>query len=145
MGDKEIGVAQLRTNIRLNNRLRLEFHASLSRLLREHGLRVSDSGLSELTLATPRELMGLAGTDVATRLTSMSGEGAPGNGPTGGEGVPDRPPKVPKRGRPTVRPRGARKSRFRRPKVEVGDSQGPNALLLIRGRLWAHPCLRQVR
>lgn len=92
MGDKEIGVAQLRTNIRLNNRLRLEFHASLSRLLREHGLRVSDSGLSELTLATPRELMGLAGTDVATRLTSMSGEGAPGNGPTGGEGVPDRPP-----------------------------------------------------
>ena len=90
MAEKEMEVAQLRTNIRLNNRLRLEFHASLSRLLREHGLKISDDRLSQLTLATPRELMGLAGTDVDVKYTRMRGAGPDGSGvpPAGEEGAP---------------------------------------------------------
>jgi hypothetical protein len=49
-------IAALRHNLHINSRLRLEFLASLSKLLREYGISADDELLSSLILAVPAEL-----------------------------------------------------------------------------------------
>ena len=49
-------IAALRHNLHINSRLRLEFLASLSKLLREYGISADDELLSSLILAVPEEL-----------------------------------------------------------------------------------------
>jgi hypothetical protein len=49
--------AKLRLRLRMNNRLRLESQALLSKLFREHDVPVGDELLSCLILAVPDELL----------------------------------------------------------------------------------------
>ena len=49
-------IAALRHNLHVNNRLRLEFLASISKLLRDYGITADDELLSTLILAVPEEL-----------------------------------------------------------------------------------------
>src|SRR3954471_12193676 len=49
-------VASLRHNLHINSRLRLEFLASISKLLRDYGITADDQLLSSLILAIPDEL-----------------------------------------------------------------------------------------
>jgi hypothetical protein len=49
-------VAALRHNLHINSRLRLEFLASISKLLRDYGISADDQLLSSLILAVPDEL-----------------------------------------------------------------------------------------
>jgi hypothetical protein len=51
-------IAVLRHSIHINNRLRLETIASLSRLFREYQVPIKDELLGELILALPAELNG---------------------------------------------------------------------------------------
>jgi hypothetical protein len=55
----EIGT--VRTKFRTNARLRLEFLGKLSKLLREHGVQVSDELFASIVLAIPAEIGGAAG------------------------------------------------------------------------------------
>lgn len=50
------GIAALRHNLHINSRLRLEFLASISKLLRDYGITADDQLLSSLILAVPDEL-----------------------------------------------------------------------------------------
>src|SRR5215212_6844410 len=49
-------VSRLRFTLQRNNRLRLEFHAALSKLFREHEVQIEDELLASLVLAAPEEL-----------------------------------------------------------------------------------------
>src|SRR5205085_179814 len=49
-------IAALRHNLHINNRLRLEFLASISKLLRDYGITADDELLGSLILAVPDEL-----------------------------------------------------------------------------------------
>jgi len=49
-------IAALRHSLHVNNRLRLEFLASISKLLRDYGITADDELLSSLILAVPDEL-----------------------------------------------------------------------------------------
>ena len=49
-------IAALRHNLHVNNRLRLEFLANISKLLRDYGISADDELLSSLILAVPEEL-----------------------------------------------------------------------------------------
>jgi hypothetical protein len=53
-------VAKLRLRFRMNNRLRLESLAMLSRIFREHQEPIADELLSSIVFAVPEELMGEA-------------------------------------------------------------------------------------
>ncbi len=52
-------IASLRLRFQANNRLRLEFLGTLSKILRDYGEPVSDSLLDSVVLATPNELADL--------------------------------------------------------------------------------------
>jgi hypothetical protein len=49
-------IAALRHNLHVNSRLRLEFLANISKLLRDYGISADDELLSSLILAVPEEL-----------------------------------------------------------------------------------------
>src|SRR5690349_6314537 len=49
-------IAALRHNLHINSRLRLEFLASISKLLRDYGITADDQLLGSLILAIPDEL-----------------------------------------------------------------------------------------
>jgi hypothetical protein len=49
-------IAALRHNLHINSRLRLEFLANISKLLRDYGISADDELLSSLILAVPEEL-----------------------------------------------------------------------------------------
>lgn len=49
-------VTAIRTQFRANPRLQLEFKATISKLLREHNIDISDNALSSITLAVYPEL-----------------------------------------------------------------------------------------
>jgi hypothetical protein len=124
--DKEMGTAQLRTNIRLNNRLRLEFHAGLSKLFRDHGIGITDKLLAELTLADPQELMGVTSVSdldtVALQMGPPEGEDKPPP-PKGDDtdGLP-KPPKGDTEGVPKP-PKGDDTDGL--PKPPKGDKEKP--------------------
>ena len=52
-------IASLRLRFQANNRLRLEFLGTLSKILRDYGEPVSDNLLDSVVLATPNELADL--------------------------------------------------------------------------------------
>jgi hypothetical protein len=58
--ERLMGVAKLRLRFRMNNRLRLESLAMLSRVFREHQEPIADELLSSLVFAVPDELIGEA-------------------------------------------------------------------------------------
>jgi len=78
--------AGLRLRLQMNNRLRLEVLAALSKVFREFGEPVSDELLASVVLAIPDELAGHNG-----------GYGVSGqrSSDTGGEKGPPSPPPVP--------------------------------------------------
>src|SRR3712207_866309 len=51
-------IENLRLRFRMNNRLRLESLAALSRIFREHGETLSDELLASIVFAVPEELNG---------------------------------------------------------------------------------------
>ncbi|HEX8843574.1 MAG TPA: hypothetical protein VF791_02970 [Pyrinomonadaceae bacterium] len=63
-------IAALRHNIYINNRLRLEFLASISKLLRDYGISAEDELLSSLILAVPDELSAGNGAPPTSTLSS---------------------------------------------------------------------------
>ena len=73
-------VAALRHNLHVNSRLRLEFLASISKLLRDYGITADDQLLSSLILAVPDEL---------------SAEGEPSQPPLSPDSEPSQPPLAP--------------------------------------------------
>jgi len=58
--ERMMEVAKLRLRFRMNNRLRLESLAMLSRLFREHNEPIADELLASIVFAVPEELMGEA-------------------------------------------------------------------------------------
>ncbi|AKF86104.1 hypothetical protein SAMN05443572_107398 [Myxococcus fulvus] len=50
-------IHSLRTHLALNGRMRLEFHAALSRFFKEQGVPLDERILDSATLATEEELM----------------------------------------------------------------------------------------
>jgi hypothetical protein len=56
---QEREIASLRLRFQANNRLRLEFLGTLSKILRDYGEPVSDGLLDSIVLATPNELADL--------------------------------------------------------------------------------------
>ena len=88
MSDQEMiqGAAALRHAVQVNNRLKLELHALLSRLMREHNVTVADELLRDLILAVPSELMG--GSPAALRGESNTSAATIGPGPQTGTGGP---------------------------------------------------------
>ena len=79
-------IYNLRLRFQINNRLRLECLAALSRVFRENGESLSDELLSSLVLAVPDELPGERPPDLAST--------PPGGPPPGGPPA-DKPPAAP--------------------------------------------------
>ena len=61
-------ISALRTKLKANARLNLEFKAAISTLLREHGVTISDATLAKLVVAIPEEI----GSGVAVVLPTPS-------------------------------------------------------------------------
>ena len=87
-------VSGLRLRFQMNNRLRLESLAALSKVFREYGEPISDQLLSSVVLALPDELQGNGAIHVSD-YDPKPGAPGPGTGVPGpGRGNPDPgPPK----------------------------------------------------
>ncbi len=81
--------AKLRLRLRMNNRLKLESQALLSKLFREHEVPVADELLSCLILAVPDELL------IEAQSASRSKRKPPPKPPTKNGGTHTPPPKPP--------------------------------------------------
>jgi len=73
-------ISGLRLRFQMNNRLRLESLAALSKVFREYGEPISDQLLASLVLALPDELHSYGG---VMAKDCQPEPGAPGPGPTG--------------------------------------------------------------
>jgi len=96
--ERVMEAAKLRLRFQMNNRLRLESLAALSRVFREHQEPVGDELLASLVVAVPEELLGEMDTaDGSTMTAGMPGvpKSAPGV-PKSAPGVPRSAPGVPK-------------------------------------------------
>ena len=92
-------VSGLRLRFQMNNRLRLESLAALSKVFREYGEPISDQLLSSVVLALPGELQG-NGAIQASDYDPKPGAPGPGTGVPGpGVGVPGPGTGVPGPGR----------------------------------------------
>jgi len=83
--------AKLRLRVRMNNRLKLESQALLSRLFREHEVPVRDELLSYLVFAVPDELLAEAEAAAPSETIKIP----PSNPPTKRTERPKEPPKPP--------------------------------------------------
>jgi hypothetical protein len=81
--------AKLRLRLRMNNRLKLESQALLSRLFREHGVPVGDELLSCLIVAVPDELIVEAEASKPLKKNKIP----PPKPPTRQKNPPSKPPK----------------------------------------------------
>lgn len=96
-------IAHLRLRFQMNNRLRLESLAALSKVFREHGEPIQDELLSSLVLAVPEELLGLSSSIRAEQPYTPGEPSTPSQRPTTpGHPPPPRPPGRPPR--PPVNP-----------------------------------------
>jgi|WetSurMetagenome_2_1015567.scaffolds.fasta_scaffold219094_2 hypothetical protein len=89
-------VAKLRLRLRMNNRLRLELQALLSKLFRDHGVPIGDELLASLVVAVPEELL----IEAETAPVSGKSKTPPPKPPTHHKPPPKLPPKqaaVPRR------------------------------------------------
>ena len=90
-------IENLRLRFRMNNRLRLESLAALSKIFREHGETLSDELLASIVFAIPEELNGNGGTHGAERAengrrVTASDVPPPDFPPPGDVPPPDVPP-----------------------------------------------------
>ena len=89
----------LRFRFQMNNRLRLESLAAVSKVFREYGEPISDELLSSLVFAVPSELIPSNGFGyVAGAEDLFAGEydqGGPPPGPPQGPKPPNKPPQAP--------------------------------------------------
>jgi hypothetical protein len=91
--ERVMEAAKLRLRFHMNNRLRLESLAALSRVFREHQEPVGDELLASLVLAVPEELLGeMDASNGSGETASMSGV------PKSNVGVPKSNVGVPKSG-----------------------------------------------
>ena len=90
--------AKLRLRLRMNNRLKLESQALLSKLLREHEVPVADELLSCLIFAVPDELL------IETQLADRAKRKPPPKPPTKNGGTHKPPPKPPPKNGVTHKP-----------------------------------------
>lgn len=79
--ERMMEVAKLRLRFRMNNRLRLESLAMLSRVFRENQEPIPDELLSTIVFAVPEELMGEAPTTPPGGVSIMP-QNPPKNPPT---------------------------------------------------------------
>jgi hypothetical protein len=104
--------ARLRLRVQMNNRLRLESIAAISKVFREFGEPIEDELLASVVFAVPAELMGeynpmnatvgKSGHSAAIRAQQIGKPSGPPKGPTG---KPSGPPKGPT-GKPSGPPKG---------------------------------------
>jgi hypothetical protein len=104
-------ISKLRLRFQMNNRLRLESLAALSKIFREHGEDLKDELLSSLVFALPLELPGEragesdSGHEAGAYGTVLDIEAAPGHPPAPGHHPPPRPGQPPPGpGQPPPRP-----------------------------------------
>ncbi|MFS8085692.1 MAG: hypothetical protein ACMG6H_08695, partial [Acidobacteriota bacterium] len=90
-------VENLRFRVQMNNRLRLECLAALSKVFREFGEPMKDELLSSIVFALPQELIAHTSHDLAVGLEAASPGG--GNPPNHLE-KPEKPERVEKPGLP---------------------------------------------
>jgi hypothetical protein len=89
--ERMMEAAKLRLRFHMNNRLRLESLAALSRVFREHQEPVGDELLASLVLAVPEELLGeMDGSNGPATTSRMVGV------PKSGPGMPKPAPGVPR-------------------------------------------------
>jgi len=104
--------ARLRLRIQMNNRLRLESIAAISKVFREFGEPIEDELLASVVFAVPAELMGeynpmnstVGKSDQFAAVRSQK-TGKPSGPPKGPTGKPSLPPKGPT-GKPSLPPKG---------------------------------------
>jgi len=104
--------ARLRLRVQMNNRLRLESIAAISKVFREFGEPIEDELLASVVFAVPAELMGEYNPMNATvgesghfAAARSQQPGKPSQPPKGPTGKPSLPPKGPT-GKPSVPPKG---------------------------------------
>jgi len=122
--ERMMEAAKIRFRFQMNNRLRLESLAALSRVFREHGESIADELLASFVLAVPEELVGemaLAPARTNGDSTSARHASAPVGNPKGApvqtpKGAPVGNPK----GTPVPTPKGA----------PVGNPKGATAAAL---------------
>ena len=92
--------ARLRLRVQMNNRLRLESIAAISKVFREFGEPIEDELLASVVFAVPAELMGEYNPMNATvgksghfAATRSQRTGKPSEPPKGPTGKPSLPPK----------------------------------------------------
>jgi hypothetical protein len=96
----------------MNNRLRLESIAAISKVFREFGEPIEDELLASVVFAVPAELMGeynpmntTVGKSGHFAAARSQGTGKPSQPPKGPTGKPSQPPKGPT-GKPSQPPKG---------------------------------------
>jgi hypothetical protein len=72
--------SQLRAEFRRNGKLRLEYLASMSRLLREHGIEIQDESLANMV---PADIGELYGAPMASKPSGPQGPTTPSPKPSG--------------------------------------------------------------
>jgi hypothetical protein len=94
-------IDNLRLRFQMNNRLRLECLAAVSRIFREHGESVSDELLSSLVFAVPDELPGERPPYLESKQPGTSPPGKPpATTPPPGKPPASQPPATPPPGKP---------------------------------------------
>jgi hypothetical protein len=85
-------IASLRLRFQANNRMRLEFLGTLSKILRDYGEPVSDDLLAAVVLATPNELADLGRPLKAASSKEPGRARGAGTGPPQQDGEGEGPP-----------------------------------------------------
>lgn len=133
--ERMMEVAKLRLRFRMNNRLRLESLAMLSKLFREHQEPIGDELLSSIVFAVPEELVGEAGD--ASGLTATILVNPPPHHIIMRHKNP--PPHPPKKNPPSHPPQGVKAGKKNRP-----PSHPPQAAKAAkRNRPPSHPPVRK--
>ena len=110
-------IDNLRLRFQINNRLRLECLAALSRVFRENGESLSDELLSSLVLAVPDELPGERPPYLASTPPGGPPPGGPPAQPPPAQPTPGGPPPRPKSEIGRKRVAGERGGRTQRKKA----------------------------
>lgn len=121
-------VANLRLRFQINNRLRLESLAALSKVLREHGEPVRDELLASLVFAIPEELLGEGKPIKAQSSAELSYPRPPDTKPPDTKPPDTKPPdtKPPDTKPPDTRPPDTKPPDTRPPDTRPPDTQSPS-------------------
>jgi len=123
--------ARLRLRVQMNNRLRLESIAAISKVFREFGEPIKDELLASVVFAVPAELMGeydpmnaTVGRSRQVAAARSQRTGKPSAPPKGPMGKPSAPPKGPT-GKPSAPPKGPTGKPSAPPKGPTGKPSAP--------------------